>query len=221
LIKKSQLGKKEVLSLKKVSEIKNRLDRMKLELETAERNQEYEKASELKYSVIPEVEKELESYQHDWILSQTHVGNVISRQTGIPLEKIMKSEQENILKLEDFLKTRVFGQDKALSEISETLISSYAGLSDETRPLGSFLLLGPTGVGKTETAKALTEYLFNNEENLIRFDLSEFSEKHSVAKLIGAPAGYVGYDDGGVLTEAVRRKPYAVILFDEIEKSSF
>jgi ATP-dependent Clp protease ATP-binding subunit ClpB len=217
--KEKSAWEKEVLSLKKVSEIKNRLDRMKLELETAERNQEYEKASELKYSVIPEVEKELESYQHDWILSQTHVGNVISRQTGIPLEKIMKSEQENILKLEDFLKTRVFGQDKALSEISETLISSYAGLSDETRPFGSFLLLGPTGVGKTETAKALTEYLFNNEENLIRFDLSEFSEKHSVAKLIGAPAGYVGYDDGGVLTEAVRRKPYAVILFDEIEKA--
>jgi ATP-dependent Clp protease ATP-binding subunit ClpB len=144
---------------------------------------------------------------------------VISRQTGIPLEKILKSKQDSILHLEEFLNKRVFGQEEAVHEIAETLLSSYAGLSDETKPLGSFLLLGPTGVGKTETAKALTQYLFDNEENIVRFDLSEFSEKHSVAKLIGAPAGYVGYEEGGVLTEAIRRKPYSVVLFDEIEKA--
>lgn len=210
---------KEVGSLKKVSEIKNRLDRLQFELETAERNQQYEEASKIKYMLIPQTQKELESFGHDWVLGKKHIAEIISRQTGIPVEKILKSKQDSILNLEDFLNRRVFGQHEALHEISETLIASYAGLSDETRPLGSFLLLGPTGVGKTETAKALTQYLFENEENIVRFDLSEFSEKHSVAKLIGAPAGYVGYEEGGVLTEAVRRKPYSVILFDEIEKA--
>lgn len=210
---------KEIGSLKKVSEIKNRIDRLQFELETAERTQNYEEASKIKYMLIPETQKELESFQHEWILGKKHIADIISRQTGIPVEKILKSKQDAILNLEDFLNKRVFGQKDALHEISETLIASYAGLSDETRPLGSFLLLGPTGVGKTETAKALTQYLFENEENMIRFDLSEFSEKHSVAKLIGAPAGYVGYEEGGVLTEAIRRKPYSVVLFDEIEKA--
>lgn len=210
---------KEISSLKKVSEIKNRLDRLNFQLETAEREQNYEEASKLKYMLIPETTKELSSFQHDWVLGKKHIAQVISRQTGIPLEKILKSKQDSILQLEDFLNKRVFGQKEAIHEIAETLIASYAGLSDESRPLGSFLLLGPTGVGKTETAKALTQYLFDNEENIIRFDLSEFSEKHSVAKLIGAPAGYVGYEEGGVLTEAVRRKPYSVVLFDEIEKA--
>jgi len=169
--------------------------------------------------LIPETQKELGSFQHDWILGKKHIADIISRQTGIPVEKILKSKQDSILNLEDFLGKRVFGQKEALHEISETLLASYAGLSDESRPLGSFLLLGPTGVGKTETAKALTQYLFENEENIVRFDLSEFSEKHSVAKLIGAPAGYVGYEEGGILTEAIRRKPYSVVLFDEIEKA--
>jgi ATP-dependent Clp protease ATP-binding subunit ClpB len=210
---------KEVGSLKKVSEIKNRIDRLQFELETAERSQNYEEASKIKYMLIPQTQKELESFQHDWVLGKKHIAEVISRQTGIPVEKILKSKQDSILNLEDFMNRRVFGQHEALHEISETLIASYAGLSDETRPLGSFLLLGPTGVGKTETAKALTQYLFENEENMVRFDLSEFSEKHSVAKLIGAPAGYVGYEEGGVLTEAIRRKPYSVVLFDEIEKA--
>ena len=213
------IWEKEIGSLKKVSEIKNRLDRLHFELETAERNQNYEEASKIKYMLIPQTEKEMEGLQHEWILGKKHIAQVISRQTGIPLEKILKSRQDSILNLEDFLNKRVFGQEEALHEISETLIASYAGLSDETRPLGSFLLLGPTGVGKTETAKALTQYLFDSEDNIVRFDLSEFSEKHSVAKLIGAPAGYVGYEEGGVLTEAVRRKPYAVVLFDEIEKA--
>jgi ATP-dependent Clp protease ATP-binding subunit ClpB len=210
---------KEVLSLKKVSELKNQLDRYKFELSQAERTQNYEEASKLKYSHIPQVEKELAALSHDWILKTEHIANIISRTKGIPVEKILKSKQENVLKLEDFLKAKVFGQDQALHEISEVLITSHAGLTDPTRPLGSFMLKGPSGVGKTETAKALAEFLFDSPDNLIRFDLSEFSEKHSVAKLIGAPAGYVGYEEGGVLTEAVRRKPYAVILFDEIEKA--
>jgi ATP-dependent Clp protease ATP-binding subunit ClpB len=213
------IWEKEVFSLKKVSEIKSRIDRLNFELENAQRSGHYEEASKIKYMLIPQTEKELESLEHDWILGKKHIAQVISRQTGIPVEKILKSKQDSILNLEDFINKRVFGQEEAIHEIAETLIASYAGLSDETRPLGSFLLLGPTGVGKTETAKALTQYLFDNEENIVRFDLSEFSEKHSVAKLIGAPAGYVGYEEGGVLTEAIRRKPYSVVLFDEIEKA--
>jgi ATP-dependent Clp protease ATP-binding subunit ClpB len=216
---KKQAWEKEVMALKQVSEHKNELEKYKFELEQAERNSDFELASRLKYSLIPEVQKKLESIEHDWILNAKDIAQVISRQTKIPLEKILRSKQDHILGLESYLKTRVFGQDECLFEISETLISSHAGLSDPTRPLGSFLLKGPSGVGKTETAKGITEYLFNSESNLIRFDMSEFSEKHSVAKLIGAPAGYVGYDDGGVLTEAIRRHPYAVILFDEIEKA--
>lgn len=209
----------EVATLKTVSEVKARIDRLKFALETAERTQNYEEASKIKYSLLPEAEKQIQSHQHDWVLGQKHIASVISRQTGVPVEKIMKSKQENILKLEDFLKKRVFGQPEALHEISEALIASHAGLTAENRPLGSFMLLGPTGVGKTETAKALSQFFFDNDESMVRLDMSEFSEKHSVAKLIGAPAGYVGYDDGGVLTEAVRRRPYSVILFDEIEKA--
>ncbi len=210
---------KEVLSVKKLSELKNQLERYNFELSQAERNQDYETAGKLKYSVIPELQSQLEGTAHDWVLSKKDIAQVISRQKGIPVEKILKSKQDNILELESYMKERVFGQNEPLHEIAETLISSHAGLADNSRPLGSFLLRGPSGVGKTETAKALSEFLFNSEANLIRFDLSEFSEKHSVSKLIGAPAGYVGYDEGGVLTEAVRRKPYAVILFDEIEKA--
>ena len=210
---------KDVLAIKKTSELKHQLDRYKYELEVAQRNQDYENASKLKYSVIPELENMLEKSPHDWILSTKNIADVISRQKGIPVEKILKSKQENILGLEKFLNERVYGQEDSLHEIAEVLVMSHAGLSDPTRPLGSFLLKGPSGVGKTETAKALSQFLFDSEENLVRFDLSEFSEKHSVAKLIGAPAGYVGYEEGGVLTEAIRRKPYSVILFDEIEKA--
>ncbi len=210
---------KDVLSLKQVTENKHQLERAKFELEQAQRNQDYEAASKLKYSVIPGLESKIEGASYNWVLSTKDIANVISRQKGIPVEKILKSKQENILGLEAFLKSRVFGQDNALHEISEVLVTAHAGLSDPSRPLGSFLLKGPSGVGKTETAKALAEFLFGTEDNLVRFDLSEFSEKHSVSKLIGAPAGYVGYEEGGVLTEAIRRKPYSVILFDEVEKA--
>ena len=210
----AQVGK-----LKKVAEIKSQIDRLKFDLEKAEREQNYEEASKIKYSLLPEVEEQLGSFAHDWELRVEDIASVISRQTGIPVEKILRSKQDSILKLEEYLNSKVFGQKESLHEISESLLGSYAGLSDETRPLGSFLLKGPTGVGKTETAKSLAKYLFDHEKNLVRIDMSEFSEKHSVAKLIGSPAGYVGYDDGGILTEAVRRRPYAVILFDEIEKA--
>lgn len=205
--------------LQNVMQYRNQIEKLKFDLEVAEREQNYEEASRIKYSLLPELEEKLSQNSHDWILGAEHIASVISRQTGIPTEKILKTKQKKILELEGVLKKRVFGQNEAIHEVSETLISSFAGLNDETKPMGSFLFLGPTGVGKTETAKALTEFLFDNEDNLIRFDLSEFSEKHSVAKLIGAPAGYVGYDDGGVLTSAVRRKPHCVILFDEIEKA--
>ena len=213
------LWEKEVFSLKRSSELKNQLDRLNFELEQAQRKQDYETASRIKYSQIPAIEKELSTMKEMWILQSKDVASVISRQTGIPLEKILKSKQESILTLESQLKKRVYGQDSSIHELAETLIAAHAGLSSEHRPLGSFLLKGPSGVGKTETAKALAQFLFDNENNIIRLDMSEYSEKHSVAKLIGAPAGYVGYDEGGILTEAVRRRPYAVILFDEIEKA--
>ncbi|MCB9063074.1 MAG: AAA family ATPase [Halobacteriovoraceae bacterium] len=209
----------DVLKLKRVSELKNQIDKLKFDLEQAERKQDYETASKIKYSLLPEVQAQVENTQHDWILKSEDIAKVISRQSGIPIEKILKSEQDKILNLESYLKQNVYGQDEVLHEISQTLITSHAGLSDESRPLGSFMLKGPSGVGKTETAKTISTFLFNTPNNLIRLDMSEFSEQHSVAKLIGAPAGYVGYDEGGILTEAVRKKPYSVILFDEIEKA--
>lgn len=218
-VKEKESWEKEVFALKQLSELKNNLDRYKFELEQAERDSQFELASKLKYSLIPEVESKLEATAHEWVLREENIAMIISRVKGIPLKKILKSAQENILEIESYLKDQVFGQESAMHEVAETLMTSYAGLSDGTRPLGSFLLKGPSGVGKTQTAKALCQFLFNSENNLIRLDMSEYSEKHSVAKLIGAPAGYVGYEEGGILTEAVRLQPYAVILFDEIEKA--
>lgn len=214
-----ELWEKELLSMKRMSELKNQLDRYKFELGQAERNADFETASKLKYSVIPEVENQLKDNAHDFHLSKKHIAQVIARQTGIPVEKILKERQNQILDLENYLTKRVFGQSEALHEISEVLITSHAGLKDESRPLGSFMLKGPSGVGKTETAKSLAHFLFEREDKLVRLDMSEFSEKHAVAKLIGAPAGYVGYDEGGILTEKIRNNPYSVVLFDEIEKA--
>lgn len=208
-----------VEELKKVSEVKNQLEQLRFDLEKAERTGQFEEASKLKYSLIPELENQLKDLSFSQQLAKEDIAAVISRQKGIPTEKILQSKQDNILQLESYLKANVFGQDKALTEIAETLLTSHAGLTDHNRPLGSFLLKGPSGVGKTETAKSIARFLFDHEDALLRFDLSEYSEKHSVSKLIGAPAGYVGYDEGGQLTEAVRRKPYSVILFDEIEKA--
>lgn len=218
-LEKKKVWEQEVLNVKKVSELKAQLEEYRFELEQAQRKGDFEVAGRLKYSLIPEIEAKLEDTSDEYILDGQHIAQVISRQKGIPVEKILKSKQDQILELEPYLKSKVFGQDQALIEISQTLVTSHAGLSDPTRPLGSFLLKGPSGVGKTETAKQVCEFLFNSQRNFIRFDLSEFSEKHSISKLIGAPAGYLGHDEGGVLTEAVRRQPYSVILFDEIEKA--
>jgi ATP-dependent Clp protease ATP-binding subunit ClpB len=216
-------GKKDweeqVFALKRVSELKSNRDKLTFEMEQAERTGDWERAAQIKHSLLPEVEEQIEGSAHEWIIQTSHVAQVIHRQTGIPIEKILRSKAEHILGLEDFLNTQVYGQQEPLHEVAQTLISSHAGLSDQSRPLGSFILKGPSGVGKTETAKSLARFFFGNEENLIRLDMSEYSEKHSVAKLIGAPAGYVGYEEGGVLTEAVRRRPYAILLFDEIEKA--
>lgn len=213
------IWEKEVSSLKQIASIKNKIERVKFDLDNAQTKADYTEASRLKYAVLPELEKELMSFQNNWILERNHIAAVISRQTGIPVEKILKTKQEHLLRLENDLNSVVFGQKESIKEIAETLLTSYAGISSESRPLGSFLLKGPTGVGKTETAKAIAKFLFDQESNIVRLDLSEYSEKHSVAKLIGAPAGYVGYEEGGILTEAIRRKPYSVVLFDEVEKA--
>ncbi|MEI7974191.1 MAG: AAA family ATPase, partial [Bdellovibrio sp.] len=213
------IWEEKVTKLKQVGQFKLDLEKAKFELERAQKSGQYEDASKIKYSKIPELEKKIGDLDVSHELTREDVADVLSRHTGIPVEKILSSQQEKILGIEDFLSKRVFGQTAAIHEISETLIASHAGLTSPHRPLGSFLLKGPSGVGKTETAKGLSEFFFGNSEQLIRLDLSEYSEKHSVAKLVGAPPGYVGYDEGGVLTEAIRRKPYAVILFDEVEKA--
>jgi len=218
LQKKSE-WEKEVYNLKKSSELKNKVDKLKYDLEQATRLQQYEEASKIKFSLIPEVEKEFSELKSDQVLSPVDVAKVISRHTEIPLEKILKTKQDDILHLEKNLKEKIFGQDHAIVEICEVLKTSYAGLLGKNRPLGSFLLLGPTGVGKTETAKMLAKNLFGSSDRLIRFDLSEYAEKHAISKLIGSPPGYLGHDDGGGLTDAIRKNPYSVILFDEVEKA--
>ncbi|MGK0291315.1 MAG: ATP-dependent Clp protease ATP-binding subunit ClpB [bacterium] len=210
---------KQTLELKKVSELKSQLDKAHFLLQKHESEGNFADASQIKYEKIPQLEVKIQECDILWKLSRQHIGEVISKSTGIPVERILHTQQENLLELESYLKDRVIGQDEAIAEIADTLIAAHAGLSDQSRPLGSFILMGPSGVGKTETAKALAQYFFNDEKFLIRFDLSEYNESHATAKLIGAPPGYVGYEKGGILTEAVRRNPYSVILFDEIEKA--
>lgn len=219
--------------LKEKDEIKNLkdrkaiLDRKRFELETAYNQGDFEKASKLQYQVIPALEKEISDFENqnkdNKLLSETvsdeDIAQVVSKWTNIPVSKLMQGEREKVLKLADNLKRRVIGQDEAITLISDAIIRQRAGIKDENRPIGSFMFLGPTGVGKTELAKALASELFDSETHIVRIDMSEYQEAHTVARLIGAPPGYVGYDEGGQLTEAIRRNPYSIILFDEIEKA--
>jgi len=207
-------------------QIKEQLDQARAELDQAKRNGDLAKAGELSYGVIPGLEKQLaeaEEQDEDVMVEEAvrpeQIAAVVERWTGIPMSKMLEGEREKLLRMEDELGKRVIGQTQAVGAVSRAVRRARAGLQDENRPLGSFLFLGPTGVGKTELTKALAEYLFDDDGAMVRIDMSEFMEKHAVARLIGAPPGYVGYDEGGVLTEAVRRRPYQVILFDEVEKA--
>ncbi|MXQ08399.1 ATP-dependent chaperone ClpB [Alphaproteobacteria bacterium GH1-50] len=212
--------------LESARDLKEKLDRARAELEQAKREGNLQRAGELSYGVIPGLEKQLteaEAAEDDIMVEEAvgpeQIAEVVERWTGIPTSKMLEGEREKLLKMEEELGKRVIGQRQAVRAVSNAVRRARAGLQDENRPLGSFLFLGPTGVGKTELTKALAEYLFDDEHAMVRIDMSEFMEKHAVARLIGAPPGYVGYDEGGVLTEAVRRRPYQVVLFDEVEKA--
>ncbi len=219
-------------SLKDEVSIKQEIERTKIEIENAERQTNLELAAKLKYGKLPELMKKLNEAQENSKnkekntllreeITDEDIAEVVSKWTGIPVSKLVESENEKLLKMEDILHKRVIGQNEAISVISDSIRRARSGLKDPKRPIGTFLFLGPTGVGKTELAKALSEFMFQDDDALIRIDMSEYMEKHSVARLIGAPPGYVGYDEGGQLTEKVRRKPYSVILFDEIEKAHY
>jgi ATP-dependent Clp protease ATP-binding subunit ClpB len=224
-----EIWKAEKAQVAGAQHIKEELDKLKLEMEAAKRRGDWQKVSEIQYGKIPQLEAQLKQAESgagkkQFKLLRTQVGaeevaEVVSRWTGIPVSKLMEGEREKLLHMEERLHQRVVGQDEAVRLVSDAIRRSRAGLADPNRPYGSFLFLGPTGVGKTELCKALAEFLFDSEEHLIRLDMSEYMEKHSVARLIGAPPGYVGYEEGGQLTEQVRRKPYSVILLDEVEKA--
>jgi ATP-dependent Clp protease ATP-binding subunit ClpB len=206
--------------------LKEKLDHARAELDQAKRQGDLAKAGELSYGVIPQLEKQLaesEQQDNDLMVEEAvrpeQIASVVERWTGIPMSKMLEGEREKLLRMEEEIGKRVIGQRTAVRAVSNAVRRARAGLNDENRPLGSFLMLGPTGVGKTELTKALAEYLFDDDQAMVRIDMSEFMEKHAVARLIGAPPGYVGYDEGGVLTEAVRRRPYQVVLFDEVEKA--
>ncbi len=217
---------KEKSSIQDIRRIKEKIDLLKVELDACQRKGDLTRAGEIQYSLIPSEEKklkELEAKQSDNKINEEvtsqDIALIVSRWTGIPVEKMLASEKEKLLKMEAFLEKKVIGQVEPIKAISNAVRRSRAGLQDPNRPMGSFLFLGPTGVGKTELTKSLAEFLFDNQSNMVRIDMSEYMEKHSVSRLIGAPPGYVGYEQGGELTEAVRRKPYSVILFDEVEKA--
>ena len=220
----------EKASIGKVQKLREEIEQANAQMEQAERNYDLNKVAELKYGRIPDLQKQLqkeeeiaEKSKEDGLLrhkvTEEEITKIISKWTGIPVAKLMEGEREKILNLDKVLHKRVIGQDEAVEKVSEAIMRSRAGISDPRRPIGSFMFLGPTGVGKTELAKSLAESLFDDEHNIIRIDMSEYMEKYSVSRLIGAPPGYVGYEEGGQLTEAVRRKPYSVVLFDEIEKA--
>jgi ATP-dependent Clp protease ATP-binding subunit ClpB len=218
--------KAEKEKLSDAQKLKTELDQARNELANAQRRGEYQKAGELAYGRIPELEKKLKAIESknagavvEEAVTANHVAQVVSRWTGIPVDRMLEGEREKLLKMEEQIAKRVVGQAEAVRAVSTAVRRARAGLQDPNRPIGSFMFLGPTGVGKTELTKALAEFLFDDETALIRVDMSEYMEKHSVARLIGAPPGYVGYDEGGALTEAVRRRPYQVVLFDEIEKA--
>ncbi|MGN0014591.1 MAG: ATP-dependent Clp protease ATP-binding subunit, partial [Candidatus Gastranaerophilaceae bacterium] len=215
-------------SIKGEAAIKEEIEKIKIEIEKAEREADLQRAAELKYGKLIELQKQLEKAKiKDGCdtqllkeeIDEDDIAEIVSKWTGIAVSKLMESEVQKLLNMEDFLHKRVIGQDEAVNIVSDAIRRARSGLKNPNRPIGTFIFLGPTGVGKTELAKALAEFMFNDEEALIRIDMSEYSEKHTVARLVGAPPGYVGYDEGGQLTEAVRRKPYSVILFDEIEKA--
>ena len=219
----------EKASVEKVSKLREEIESVNSEIQIAQRNYDLNKAAELQYGRLPELKKQLEEEEERVAkedrsmvresVTEDEIAKIISRWTGIPVAKLTESERNTTLHLDKILHERVVGQDEAVELVTESIIRSKAGIKDPSKPIGSFLFLGPTGVGKTELAKALAESLFDNEQNIVRIDMSEYMEKHSVARLIGAPPGYVGYEEGGQLTEAVRRKPYSVVLFDEIEKA--
>ncbi|MEG2985772.1 MAG: AAA family ATPase, partial [Peptostreptococcaceae bacterium] len=213
-----------------IRNLKAQLDEAKGNVEKYEREYDFNKASELKYGTIPKLEEQIkthelkmqESYENALLkeeVTENEISQIVAKWTGIPVTKLVEGEREKLLKLEDDLHKRVIGQDEAVTAVSNAVIRARAGLKDENKPIGSFIFLGPTGVGKTELAKTLANNLFDSEENIIRIDMSEYMEKHAVSRLIGPPPGYVGYEEGGQLTEMVRRNPYSVILFDEIEKA--
>ncbi|RLE02291.1 MAG: type VI secretion system ATPase TssH, partial [Candidatus Aminicenantes bacterium] len=220
---------KEIIS--EMNRLKEEIDNLKIEEQQAERRGELEKVAEIRYGRLVELEKKikelsakLEEVQKTKKMlkeevDEEDIAEIVSKWTGIPVSKLMEGEVEKLIKMEKMLATRVVGQDHALKAVADTIRRARAGIQDSTRPLGSFLFLGPTGVGKTELARALAEFLFDDEKAMVRLDMSEYMEKHSVARLIGAPPGYVGYEEGGQLTEAVRRRPYSIVLLDEIEKA--
>lgn len=227
-----EVWKSEKLAIEGTSQVQKELDRLRVELENARRANDLERMAQLQYGAIPELEQKLRQAEASESVASTgkpkllrmevgeeEIAEVVARWTGIPVAKMLEGEKEKLLKMEERLQARVVGQGEAVTAVANAIRRSRAGLADPKRPNGSFLFLGPTGVGKTELTKALAEFLFDSEEHMVRIDMSEFMEKHSVARLIGAPPGYVGYEEGGYLTEAVRRKPYSVILLDEVEKA--
>ncbi|QER41969.1 ATP-dependent chaperone ClpB [Thermodesulfobacterium sp. TA1] len=228
-LKEQWLKEKEIIQ--KIRKLKERIDQLKVEAQQAERKGDLNRVAEIIYGIIPQLQKELDEENRKLAELQTEhkflkeevdaedIAQIISKWTGIPVSKLLESEREKLLKIEEKLKERVVGQDHAITVIANALRRARAGLKDPNRPIGSFMFIGPTGVGKTELAKALAEFMFDTEDAMIRIDMTEYMEKHSVSRLIGAPPGYVGYEEGGQLTEAVRRRPYSVILFDEIEKA--